>query len=145
MHMRRCCTALRWLGMSLSGPPPTEFHRASLDERLLTPSPSRLFRCRRQPTERAERRDAGSRSRCTAAQHSRPRHGACKQDEIVNTLGAKRHLVPTRGAGSLAGRATLTIVAAAGMLAVSALVNHQLARRAERRNRPIGRFLDVDG
>jgi pimeloyl-ACP methyl ester carboxylesterase len=65
--------------------------------------------------------------------------------KIVNTLGAKRHLVPTRGAGSLAGRATLTIVAAAGMLAVSALVNHQLARRAERRNRPIGRFLDVDG
>jgi pimeloyl-ACP methyl ester carboxylesterase len=65
--------------------------------------------------------------------------------KIVNTIGAKRHLLSPRGAGSLAGRSTLTIVAAVGVLALSALVNRQLAKRAERRNRPIGRFLDVDG
>ena len=37
------------------------------------------------------------------------------------------------------------LTAAAGALAVSALVNHQLAKRAERRNPPAGRFIDVDG
>lgn len=37
------------------------------------------------------------------------------------------------------------LAATAGILAVSALVNHQLARQAERRNPPSGRFLDVDG
>ena len=37
------------------------------------------------------------------------------------------------------------IVIAAGALAVSALVNRQLAKRAERRNPPLGRFLEVDG
>ena len=63
----------------------------------------------------------------------------------MNTLEAKRHLLPARGAGSLTARSTLTIVAAAGALAVSALVNRQLAKRAERRNRPIGQFLKVDG
>jgi pimeloyl-ACP methyl ester carboxylesterase len=34
---------------------------------------------------------------------------------------------------------------AAGALAAVALVNHQLARRAERRNPPLGHFLEVDG
>jgi Predicted hydrolases or acyltransferases (alpha/beta hydrolase superfamily) len=34
---------------------------------------------------------------------------------------------------------------AAGVLAVSALVNHRLAKQAERRNPPSGRFIDVDG
>ncbi len=63
----------------------------------------------------------------------------------VTILAAKRRLVPARGAGSLAGRSTLAIVAAAGVLAVSALVNRQLAKRAERQNRPIGRFLEVYG
>ena len=37
------------------------------------------------------------------------------------------------------------LAAAAGVLAVSALANHQLAKRAERRNPPSGRFIDVDG
>ena len=60
-------------------------------------------------------------------------------------LDAKKHLVAARGAASLPSRSTLAIVVAAGVLAVSGLVNHQLAKRAERRNRPIGRFLDVDG
>jgi pimeloyl-ACP methyl ester carboxylesterase len=36
-------------------------------------------------------------------------------------------------------------VAALGALAVSALVNHQLAKKANRENAPLGRFLDVDG
>jgi len=34
---------------------------------------------------------------------------------------------------------------AIGALAVSAIVNRQLATRAERRSRPIGRFIEVDG
>ncbi len=34
---------------------------------------------------------------------------------------------------------------AIGALAVSAIVNRQLATRAERRNRPIGRFIEVNG
>jgi pimeloyl-ACP methyl ester carboxylesterase len=119
-------------------------HKASLHERLLTSS-CRLFRCRRQPTARAERR--GASAVLLILQRNILIRDMARADwmKIVNTRDAKRHLVPTRGAGSLAGRATLTIVAAAGMLAISALVNHQLARRAERRNRPIGRFLDVDG
>lgn len=37
------------------------------------------------------------------------------------------------------------IVVAAGALAVSALVNRQMAKRAERRNPPLGHFLEVDG
>ncbi len=37
------------------------------------------------------------------------------------------------------------LAAAAGTLAVSAVVNHQLAKRAERRNPPLGRFMRVDG
>ena len=65
--------------------------------------------------------------------------------KVVNLLPEKRRLVPARRAGSLVGYSTLTLVAAAGVLALSALVNRQLAKRAERRNRPIGRFLDVDG
>ena len=62
-------------------------------------------------------------------------------------LELKKHLVPARAAGSLSGLSTLTksLAVAAGVLAVSALVNRQLAKRAERRNRPIGRFLEVDG
>jgi pimeloyl-ACP methyl ester carboxylesterase len=40
----------------------------------------------------------------------------------------------------------LTGLAAAGIvLAASAIANHQLAKRAERRNPPSGRFIDVDG
>lgn len=38
-----------------------------------------------------------------------------------------------------------SFAAVAGALAASALVNHGLARRAERRNPPIGQFLEVDG
>ena len=37
------------------------------------------------------------------------------------------------------------LAAAAGVLAVSALANHQLAKRGERRNPPSGRFINVDG
>jgi hypothetical protein len=66
-------------------------------------------------------------------------------DGIVNTLGAKRHLASARAAASLAGRSTVAIVVTAGVLAATALVNRQLAKRAERRHRPIGQFLDVDG
>lgn len=66
-------------------------------------------------------------------------------DEIVNNLGAKSHLATARAAASLADRSTLAIGITAAALAVAALVNRQLAKRAERRNRPIGRFLDVDG
>lgn len=36
-------------------------------------------------------------------------------------------------------------LAAASVLAATAVVNHQLAKRAERRNPPVGRFIDVDG
>lgn len=65
--------------------------------------------------------------------------------KTVTMLGTKRHLVPAGEAGSLVGRSTLTIGVAAGLLAISALVNRQLAKRAERRYRPIGRFLTVNG
>jgi pimeloyl-ACP methyl ester carboxylesterase len=65
--------------------------------------------------------------------------------KAMNTLGARRHLVRTRNDALLSERSTLAIALAAGALVVSAIVNHQLAKRAERRNRPIGRFLDVDG
>jgi hypothetical protein len=37
------------------------------------------------------------------------------------------------------------VAVAAGVLAVTALANHLLAKRAERRNPPSGRFLEVDG
>lgn len=37
------------------------------------------------------------------------------------------------------------LAAVAGLLALSALVNHRLARQAERRNPPQGRFLQIDG
>lgn len=37
------------------------------------------------------------------------------------------------------------LAAVAGVLAASAVVNHQLAKRAERRNPPRGQFVDVDG
>lgn len=40
---------------------------------------------------------------------------------------------------------TTGLAAVAGILAASALVNHQLARRAEQRNPPSGRFITVDG
>ena len=36
-------------------------------------------------------------------------------------------------------------LAVAGALAATAVVNHQLAKRAEQRNPPVGRFIDVDG
>jgi pimeloyl-ACP methyl ester carboxylesterase len=64
---------------------------------------------------------------------------------IVNTPGAKRHLATARAAASLADRSTWAVAVTAGVLAVAALVNRQLAKRAEARNRPIGRFLDVGG
>lgn len=62
-------------------------------------------------------------------------------------IQGKKHLLPARAARSLSGASTLTktLAVAAGVLAVSALVNRQLAKRAERRNRPIGQFLEVDG
>lgn len=37
------------------------------------------------------------------------------------------------------------LAAMAGVLAISAVVNHQLAKSAERRNPPRGRFIDVNG
>lgn len=37
------------------------------------------------------------------------------------------------------------LAAGAGVLAATAVVNHLLARRAERQNPPAGRFIDVDG
>ena len=37
------------------------------------------------------------------------------------------------------------IAVVAGALAVAALVNRQPAKKAENRNPPLGRFLDVDG
>jgi pimeloyl-ACP methyl ester carboxylesterase len=36
-------------------------------------------------------------------------------------------------------------LAAVGVLAATAVVNHRLAKRAEQRNPPVGRFIDVDG
>lgn len=36
-------------------------------------------------------------------------------------------------------------LAVAGVLAATAVANHQLAKRAERRNPPVGRFVDADG
>jgi pimeloyl-ACP methyl ester carboxylesterase len=42
-------------------------------------------------------------------------------------------------------RSTLAAAMAIGALAVSAIVNRQLAKRAEGRNRPIGQFIEVDG
>jgi pimeloyl-ACP methyl ester carboxylesterase len=65
--------------------------------------------------------------------------------ELVNTRGARTHLVKAGGAAGLSQRSTVAIGAAAAALAIFAIVNRQLAKRAERRNRPIGRFLEVDG
>jgi pimeloyl-ACP methyl ester carboxylesterase len=66
-------------------------------------------------------------------------------DGIVTMPVAKNHLATARAVVSRADRSTVAIVVTAGMLAVAALVNRQLAKRAERRHRPIGRFLDVGG
>jgi len=65
----------------------------------------------------------------------------------MNTRGAITRLGKARSTGTalLGERATWGIVIAAGALVTAALVNRQLAKRAERRNRPIGRFLDVNG
>lgn len=53
---------------------------------------------------------------------------------------------PSTRRGWIASHPYLTgLAATAGILAVSALVNHQLARQAERRNPATGRFIDVDG
>jgi pimeloyl-ACP methyl ester carboxylesterase len=65
--------------------------------------------------------------------------------KAVNTRGAIRHLFKARRAALFSNRSTLAIVITVGALAVSAIVNRQLAKTAERRNRPIGRFLEVDG
>lgn len=42
-------------------------------------------------------------------------------------------------------RWTTRLAATAGVLAVAAICNHRLARRAEQRNPPTGRFIEVDG
>ena len=67
--------------------------------------------------------------------------------EIVNLLPAKKRFLPARAAGPLAGHARLATILGivTGALAISALVNRQLAARAEHRNRPIGRFIRVKG
>jgi pimeloyl-ACP methyl ester carboxylesterase len=65
--------------------------------------------------------------------------------KIVKMLRDARRRLPARLPESLAGRSTWTVVAAVGVLAATALVNRQLARRAERRHRPIGKFVRVDG
>lgn len=51
--------------------------------------------------------------------------------------------LPTRPRQQAPGLGRLAAVA--GLLALSALVNHRLARQAERRNPPQGRFLQIDG
>lgn len=51
--------------------------------------------------------------------------------------GLRRSATTQRYATALAG--------VAGVLALSALANHYLAKRAERRNPPSGHFIDVDG
>jgi pimeloyl-ACP methyl ester carboxylesterase len=84
-------------------------------------------------------------SRYIAVQRVSPgrSHGACERDEAMNRTRAR--LVTTRNAALLGERSTLAIAVAAAALVVCAVVNRQLAKRAERHNRPIGRFLDVDG
>lgn len=52
------------------------------------------------------------------------------------------------GKGSGSGQRSRTWrigLAAAGILAATAVANHQLARRAEQHNPPVGRFINVDG
>lgn len=65
------------------------------------------------------------------------------------STNADRRSAPARAPGRRRWNAShpyLTgLAAAAGVLVVSALANHQLAKRAERRNPPAGRFIDLDG
>jgi pimeloyl-ACP methyl ester carboxylesterase len=109
--------------------------------------------CRRSPSARpshtgtrpAERRQPSSvhvALRCNVLVQTRRLHNRVK---IVKMLRDARRRLPARLPESLAGRSTWTVVAAAGVLAATALVNRQLARRAERRHRPIGKFVRVDG
>jgi hypothetical protein len=53
---------------------------------------------------------------------------------VSNSLAAARHYP-----------VATTAAAAAGMLVATALVNRQLAKKAQRENPPQGRFVDVDG
>lgn len=59
------------------------------------------------------------------------RHAGLREDRILTYV--RDHPVVTASA------------LGAAALAVSALVNHRLAKKAERSNPPEGRFLDIDG
>jgi pimeloyl-ACP methyl ester carboxylesterase len=61
-------------------------------------------------------------------------------------LAGRRSTAAAAQGGSAAARPYATAAAAvAGVLALSALANHLLAKRAERRNPPSGHFIEVDG
>jgi pimeloyl-ACP methyl ester carboxylesterase len=68
---------------------------------------------------------------------------------MTPTAVGDRRSPPTSGSrqrGWMASHPYMTALAAVtGVLAVSALVNHLLAKQAERRNPPLGRFIDVHG
>ena len=65
---------------------------------------------------------------------------------IPTAFVAGRSTVAAGRRGLATARPYATAVAAVvGVLALSALANHHLAKRAERRNPPSGQFIDVDG
>lgn len=71
-----------------------------------------------------------------------------KTHRFTDALADRRSAVtPASGRRDwIATHPGLTALAAvAGVLTVSALVNHQLAKRADRQNPPLGRFIEVDG
>jgi pimeloyl-ACP methyl ester carboxylesterase len=74
--------------------------------------------------------------------------GSVTTDISTSAMAGRRSaLAPTSGRrGWIESHPYMTgLAAVAGVLAVSALANHQLAKRAERRNPPSGRFINVDG
>jgi pimeloyl-ACP methyl ester carboxylesterase len=73
------------------------------------------------------------------------RYREYNETKAMNTRRPVTHLVKAPRGALFSNRSTLAVATAVVALAVSAIVNRQLAKRAERRNRPIGRFLEVDG
>ena len=65
--------------------------------------------------------------------------------KTLNPRDAIKYSVKSRRPALFSNLAASVAALAIGALAVSAIVNRQLAKRAQRRNRPIGQFIEVDG